>query len=98
MSNYFIKYKNLAIHVFKKSKFSSKYSYEVMTLGGDMEYEYLRLRYPYANCVRIDLQEQLYSNNLKRTLQFDIRDSICNLTEVKVLLREERLERLLNNK
>ena len=98
MSNYFIKYKNLAIHVFKKSKFSSKYSYEVMTLCGDMEYEYLRLRYPYANCVRIDLQEQLYSNNLKRTLPFDIRDSICNLTEVKVLLREERLERLLNNK
>ena len=97
MSNYFIKYKNIAIHVFKKSKFS-KYSYEVMTLGGDMEYEYLRLRYPYANCIKIDLGEQLYGKSLKRTLPFDIMDLICNIKEVKVLLRDEKLERILNNK
>lgn len=98
MSNYFIKYKNLAIHIFKKSKFSSKYSYEVMTLGGDMEYEYLRLRYPYANCIKIDLEEQLYSKSLKRTLPKMVREGVCDLIELKALLRDEKIDRLLSGK
>ena len=96
MSDYFIKYKSLAIHAHKTSKLINKYSYTVIPIGGQMDYQYKCLRYPYANCVKMDLQEQLYGKNLKKTLPKMVREGVCNLIEVKVLLRDEKIDRLLS--
>jgi len=60
MSSYFIKYENVAIYVCQTSKLISSYSYTVIPIAGQMDYEYKRLRYPYANCIRMDLREQLF--------------------------------------
>jgi len=98
MSDYFIKYENVAIHACRTSKLRSAYSYAVIPIGGDMDYELKRLRYPYANCVKIDLREQLFGKNLKRTLPKRIMDEICNLAEIMPLIRDEKIERLLNNR
>ena len=98
MSDYFIKYKNLAVHAHQTSKLINKYSYKVIPLGSDIEFEYIRLRFPYANCIKMDLQEQLYSKNLKKTLPKMVMEGVCNLIEVKVLLRDEKIDRLLSGK
>jgi hypothetical protein len=50
--------------------------------------------HPYANCVKIDLQEQLFGKNLKRYLPKKIRESVCELEDIKPLIRDERIERL----
>ena len=96
MSDYFIKYKNLAVHAHQTSKLRNSYSYKVIPIGSDMEYEYIRLRFPYANCIKMDLQEQLYSKTLKKTLPKIVREGVCDLIEVKALLRDEKIDRLLS--
>jgi hypothetical protein len=45
----------------------------------------------------MDLREQLFGKNLKKTLPKKIMDEVCNLVEVKSLIRDEKLERILNN-
>jgi hypothetical protein len=45
----------------------------------------------------MDLREQLFGKNLQKTLPKKIMKEVCNLVEVKSLIRDERLERLLNN-
>ena len=97
MSDYFIKYENVAVYAQRTSKLCFLYSYKVITIAGDMDYEYKRLRYPYANCIRIDLREQLFGKNLKKTLPKMIMSEVCNLVEVKALIRDEKIERILNN-
>lgn len=96
MSSYFIKYENVAIYVCQTSKLRSSYSYTVIPIGGQVDYQYKCLRYPYANCIKMDLREQLYGKNLQKTLPKKIKDEICNLIEVKALLREEKIDRLLS--
>ena len=98
MSDYFIKYKNLAVHAHQTSKLINKYSYKVIPIASDMEYEYIRLRFPYANCIKMDLQEQLYSKTLKKTLPRGVKEEVCNLIELKALLRDEKIDRLLSGK
>ncbi len=97
MSDYFIKYEKFAVYVSQTSKLISSYTYKVIPIASDMEYEYMRLRYPYANCIRMDLREQLFGKNLQKTLPKKIMSEICNLVEVKSLIRDEKLERILNN-
>jgi hypothetical protein len=63
-----------------------------------MDYEYKRLRYPYANCIRMDLREQLFGKNLQKTLPKKIMNEVCNLVEVKSLIRDEKIDRLLSGK
>ena len=96
MSSYFIKYENVAIYVCQTSKLISSYSYTVIPIAGQMDYEYKRLRYPYANCIRMDLREQLFGKNLQKTLPKKIMNEVCNLIEVKALLRDEKIDRLLS--
>jgi len=96
MSSYFIKYENVAIYVCQTSKLISSYSYTVIPIAGQMDYEYKRLRYPYANCIRMDLREQLFGKNLQKTLPKKIMKEVCNLIEVKALLRDEKIDRLLS--
>jgi hypothetical protein len=45
----------------------------------------------------MDLREQLFGKNLQKTLPKKIMSEICNLVEVKSLIRDEKIERLLNN-
>ena len=96
MSDYFIKYKSIAIHAHQTSKLINKYSYKVIPIASDMEYEYIRLRFPYANCIRMDLREQLFGKNLQKTLPKKIMSEVCNLVEVKYLIRDEKIDRLLS--
>jgi hypothetical protein len=98
MSSYFIKYENFAIYVCQTSKLISSYSYTVIPIAGQMDYEYKRLRYPYANCIRMDLREQLFGKNLQKTLPKKIMSEVCNLVEVKSLIRDEKIDRLLSGK
>lgn len=98
MIDYFIRYKSLAIHAYKTTKLTNKYSYKVIPLVSDIEFEYIRLRFPYANCIKIDLQEQFYSKNLKKKLPKMVMEGVCDLIELKALLRDEKIDRLLSVK
>ena len=98
MSSYFVKYKNLAIYINKSSKLIDSYTYKVILIEGDMDYELKRFRYPYANAIKMDLSEQLYGKNLKKTLPVKVKNGICNLIEVKALLRDDKIDILLSDK
>lgn len=97
MSDFFIRYQNVAVHARRTSKLSSSYEYRVMYIEHDSHFEFIRKMHPYANCVKIDLQEQLFGKNLKRYLPKKIRESVCELADIKPLIRDERIERLFES-
>lgn len=99
MSNYFIKYKNLAIHFESNHKLSghSHPVFKVIPMRSEDDFEMLRRISPYANCVKMDLHEQLTSNNLSRTLPRYIKDIILSLPEVKSIMREDKIKSILED-
>jgi hypothetical protein len=97
MANYFIKYKKFAICAYRELDWVNSYTYRVIPIESDMEYEYMRLRFPYANCIKMDLREQLFGKNLSKTLPLKIKEEVSQLIEIKDLIRDEKIERLLNN-
>lgn len=97
MSDFFIRYQNVAVHARRTSKFGSPYEYRVMYIEHDSHFEFIRKMHPYANCVKIDLKEQLFGKNLKRYLPKKIRESVCELEDIKPLIRDERIERLFES-
>jgi hypothetical protein len=97
MSDFFIKYKNIAIHVEDSRKLGGLRIPKCTIINiNDNDYEIARTRYPYANCVKIDLYEQLTSKNLKRTLPKNIREHILELPEVKAFIRDDKINRILS--
>jgi hypothetical protein len=45
----------------------------------------------------MDLREQLFGKNLSKTLPLKIKEEVSQLIEIKDLIRDEKIERLLNN-
>lgn len=95
MTDFFIKYDLLAVHARQTSRLSGSYEYRVIRMASDMEFEYIRQKNPYANCVKIDLRDQLFGKNLRRNLPKKIREAVCALDEIKSVIREEKIDRLL---
>ncbi len=60
------------------------------------KYEEVRMRSPYACLVKIDLIQQIYGINLKRHLKKKVMNKVLLIPEVKCILRNEKLKRILN--
>lgn len=98
MSDFFIRYDSVIVHVRKTSKLWSDYAYTVMYVASDMEFEYMRQKNPYANCVKINLREQLFGKNLRRSLPKKVREAVCDLDEIKSMIRDEKIDRFLSDR
>ena len=60
------------------------------------KYEEVRMRSPYAGLVKIDLIQQIYGINLKKHLKKKVMNKVLLIPEVKCILRNEKLKRILN--
>lgn len=99
MSDFFIKYKNIAIHAEDSKKLSGLRTprCKVIVMQKEDDFELFRVQNPYAQCKKIDLAEQLYGKNLKYTLPKYIREAVLELPEVKSLLRDDKIDIILND-
>ena len=97
MSDFFIKYKNIAIHVEDSRKLSGsrRPTCKIVTQKEE-DFEMFRKQNPYAQCKKVDLYEQLYGKNLKYTLPRNIRNAVLELPEVKSLLRDDKINSILS--
>lgn len=98
MSDFFIKYKNIAIHAEDSKKLGGLRTprCKVIVMQKEDDFELLKVQNPYAQCKKIDLTEQLYSKNLKYNLPRNIREAVLQLPEVKTLLRDDKIDIILN--
>ena len=104
--NYIIKYDNLTIHAISNIKmgrvstFPPKYDYTVTIMEKEGDYEKMIKKSPYANCIKINLEEQLTSKNLKKTLPKRIMLEILELPEVilvsRSIDRDDKLKTILD--
>jgi hypothetical protein len=60
------------------------------------KYEEVRMRSPYVCLIKIDLIQQIYGKNLKRHLKKKVMNKVLLIPEVKCILRNEKLKRILN--
>jgi exonuclease I len=58
--------------------------------------EEFRKSFPYANCVKYDLYEQIFSKNLRKTMKKKLREEVIKLKQVKLVLRDISIDKLLN--
>lgn len=94
MRGYFIKYGNRIIIV---EDDEVNYKFYLLPIREDVsQYEIVRMRHPFAGLIKIDLHEQLYGKNLKRHLPKKIMNVVLSIPEVKVILRDEKINKLLN--
>lgn len=98
MADYFVKYKNLAIHCENNRKLSGWVTpkFKVIVMQNEYDFELFRTQSPYANCVKMDLEEQLTSKKLKKTMPKHIRIGILEIPEVKAFLRDDKIDSILN--
>ena len=98
MSSFFIKYNNLAVHVEQSNKLSigRNLVYKVIKMKKTEDFESIRSKSPYANCIKIDLKEQLISKTLSRTLPKDILSYVIDIPEVKASIRENKINEILS--
>lgn len=95
---YFIKYKDLAIYCDispMKLSMSVYKQCEVFVMDSEYQFELLRTRHPYSQCIKMDLQEQLTRKNLGKTMPRKIREFILSIPEVKLRLREDKINEIL---
>ena len=96
---YFIKYKNLIIYSTKISKldwWDHVFKCEIVSRN-PFDFDSLRKQFPYANCIKIDLEEQFTSKNLRKTLPILVMNAVLELPEVKVILRDDKLKNILGD-
>jgi hypothetical protein len=98
MTGYFIKYVDRVIIVESNGNLLYKtHEHYLLPIEEDLnQYEIVRKRYPYANYVKIDLHEQLYKKNLRRTLPKKIMNIVLSIPEVKNILRNEKINSILD--
>ena len=99
MADFFVKYRNIAIHVEDSKKLSGLRipKCKVIVMQKEEDFEMFRRQNPYAQCKKVDLAEQLlYDKNLGYTLPRNIREALLELPEVKALLRDDKLDIILN--
>lgn len=99
MSDFFIKYKNIAIHAEDSKKLGGlrRPTCKVIVMQNEEDFELFRRQNPYAQCKKVDLYEQLHGKNLGYTLPKNIRNAVLELPEVKALLRDDKLDIILND-
>lgn len=98
MEGYLIRLRNLVIYA-RKGKWDSKekyYLFEFFYFEDEFTFEQFIRKYPYANCVRYDLEKQLFFNNLKKTMKKKLKLELLNLKEVKEILRDIKIEKIIN--
>lgn len=98
MRGYFIKYGNRIIIVEENDNTLNRtYKCYLLPIREDVsQYEIVRMRHPFSGLIKIDLHEQLYGKNLQRYLPKKVMNIVLSLPEVKVILRDEKINRILN--
>ena len=93
MSDYFIKYKNLVIYAEESRKLIRPINYRchVVDANADVSYDKYKTKNPYAQCRKLTIEcvENLLPVNLKLGL--------LELVEVQVLVREDKINKIINN-
>lgn len=93
MSDYFIKYKNLAIYAQESRKLvrTRNYRCKVVDTDADVSFDKYKTKNPYAQCRKLTIEcvENLLPINLKLGL--------LELVEVQVLVREDKINKIIDN-
>jgi exonuclease I len=96
MEGYIIRLRNLVIHARKVSKFDRLFEFNFFEFNSEIEFEEFRKSFPYANCVKYDLYEQIFSKNPRKTMKKKLREEVIKLKQVKLVLRDISIDKLLN--
>jgi len=94
---YLVRYKNMGIHVsIPKWGIPGVFDHKIINLLDDNHWDRLCRQHPYANCVRTDLMTQLTGKHLRRTIPKLVKLAILDIPDVKILLREDKINDILN--
>ena len=96
MEGYLIRLRDLVIHA-HRGRWDSDTSFDFFYFDNEIRFEQFRRNYPYANCVKYDLEEQLFSDKLKKTMKKKLKLRLLELKEVKEVLRDINIERVIND-
>ncbi len=72
------------------------YEHKIINISDDSHWYRLCNQHPYANCVKTDLILQLTGKHLRRTIPKLVKLAILNIPDVKILLREDKINDILN--
>ncbi len=93
MSDYFIKYKNLAIYAEESRKLVRPRNYrcKVVDTDADVSFDNYKTKNPYAQCVKLTIE------NLDKLLPHNLKLGLQDLPEVQSLIREEKINKIIDN-
>jgi hypothetical protein len=92
MSTYFVKYKKIAVHI-TFEKLSCMHT--IIILDDEKDFDIIKQKSSYAGSRKFNLEEQLISTNLKRTLPKDIKNYILNIPDIKIAMRYNKIDDIL---
>ncbi len=92
MSDYFIKYKNLAIYAEESRKLVRRnYRCQVVTTEADTVFDKYKTKNPYAQCRKLTIE------SVENLLPVNLKLGLLELHEVQALIREDKINKIIEN-
>ena len=93
MSDYFIKYKNLAIYAQETRKLIRPRNYrcKVVDTDAEMTFDKYKVKNPYAQCVKLTIDK------VENVLPIHLKLGLLELPEVQALIREDKINKIIEN-
>jgi len=95
MEGYLIRLRDLVVHA-EIGKWDRVTRFNIFYFDDENKFEQFRRKHPYTNCVKYDLEDQLFSIKLKKTMRKKLKLELLNLKEVKDILRDINIEKIIN--
>lgn len=92
MSDYFIKYKNLAIYAQESRKLIRQRNYRciVVDTDADISFDQYKTKNPYAQCRKLNIESF-------EDLPVNLKHGLLEMPEVQALIREDKINKIINN-
>lgn len=93
MSDYFIKYKNLAIYAQESRKLIRPRNYrcKVVDTDADISFDKYKTKDPYAQCRKLNIE------SVEDLLPVNLKHGLLEIPEVQALIREDKINKIINN-
>ena len=93
MSDYFIKYKNLAIYAEESRKLVRPRNYRchVVDTDADTSFDKYKTKNPYAQCRKLTIE------TVDGLLPINLKQGLLELSEVQSLIREDKINKIIEN-
>lgn len=95
MEGYLIRIRDLVVHA-EVGKWDRTTRFNFFYFDDENRFEQFRRKHPYANCIKYDLEDQLFSDKLKKTMKKKLKLKVLELKEVKSILRDINIEKIIN--